>query len=90
MGASAFYCFFQVSLPTGTPSAGGVGPVGSLSKYTNKLINSAPAFDIREMGRRLNELLPGRAQEFNMAIDKYTRGLISGGTLFEELGVLFQ
>lgn len=79
----------QVSLPTGTPSAGGVGPAGSLSKYTNKLINSAPAFDIREMGRKLNELLPGDMKEMNMVIDKYTRGLITGGTLFEELGFLY-
>ena len=77
----------QVSLPTGTPSAGGIGPVGSLSTATNKVVNSGAAFDIREMARSLNELLPTDVKEMNKVVDKYTRGLITGGTLFEELGM---
>merc|ERR1719310_2388070 len=32
----------QVSLPTGTPSAGGTAPAGSLSAYTTRLIASKP------------------------------------------------
>jgi 1-deoxy-D-xylulose-5-phosphate synthase len=79
----------QVSLPTGTPSAGGIGPVGSLSTATNKVVNSGAAFDIREMARSLNELLPTDVKEMNKVVDKYTRGLITGGTLFEELGFLY-
>jgi 1-deoxy-D-xylulose-5-phosphate synthase len=32
----------QVSLPTGTQSAGGIGPAGALSAYTSRLLTSKP------------------------------------------------
>lgn len=79
----------QVSLPTGTPSAGGVVPAGALSNYTSRLLNNAQAFDVREMARNLNELLPTEIKDINKVVDKYARGLITGGTLFEELGFLY-
>jgi len=76
----------QVSLPTGTPSAGGTKPVSALSTYTSRLLSSKPFQDFRSAMKQANKLLPGDIQEFNKKIDEYARGMVSGGTLFEELG----
>ena len=79
----------QVSLPTGTPSAGGTVPAGALSNYTSRLLNNAQAYDVREMAKSFNEMLPAEIQDINKVVDKYMRGLITGGTLFEELGFFY-
>jgi len=76
----------QVSLPTGTPSAGGTQPVSALSTYTSRLLVSRPFQDFRSAMKQLNSLLPNDIQEVNKRIDEYARGIVSGGTLFEELG----
>ena len=79
----------QVSLPTGTHSAGGVVPAGALSSYTSRLLASKPFQDVRSIAKSLNKLLPGDLQDLNARIDEYARGIISGGTLFEELGFYY-
>ena len=76
----------QVSLPTGTPSAGGTVPAGSLSAYTSRLIASKPFQDFRDIAKSINRLFPSEIQQANAKIDEYARGMVSGGTLFEELG----
>ena len=79
----------QVSLPTGTPSAGGVVPASQLSAYTSNLLVSKPFQDFRSFAKSFNKLLPGQIQDVNKRIDEYTRGMVSGGTLFEELGFYY-
>jgi len=79
----------QVSLPTGTPSAGGTVPASQLSKYTSNLLVSKPFQDFRDFAKSFNKLLPEEMQGVNKRIDEYTRGLVSGGTLFEELGFYY-
>lgn len=79
----------QVSLPTGTQSAGGVIPASQLSAYTSNLLVSKPFQDFRDFAKRFNRLLPEDIQEVNKRIDEYSRGLVSGGTLFEELGFFY-
>lgn len=79
----------QVSLPTGTPSAGGVVPASQLSAYTSNLLVSKPFQDFRSFAKSFNKLLPGQVQDVNKRIDEYARGLVSGGTLFEELGFYY-
>jgi len=79
----------QVSLPTGTPSAGGTGPAGSLSAYTTRLIASKPFQDFRDIAKSINRLFPREIQEANAKIDEYARGMVTGGTLFEELGFYY-
>ena len=46
----------QVSLPTGTPSAGGVVPSGALSAYTSRLISSKPFADFRQVAKGISSL----------------------------------
>jgi len=79
----------QVSLPTGTPSAGGTAPAGSLSAYTTRLIASKPFQDFRDIAKSINKLFPKEIQEANAKLDEYARGMVSGGTLFEELGFYY-
>ena len=68
------------------PSAGGTVPASQLSTYTSNLLVSKPFQDFRDFAKSFNKLLPGDLQGVNRRIDEYTRGLVSGGTLFEELG----
>lgn len=79
----------QVSLPTGTPSAGGVVPASQLSTYTSNLLVSKPFQDFRAFAKNFNKLLPEGIQDVNKRIDEYARGIVSGGTLFEELGFFY-
>lgn len=79
----------QVSLPTGTPSAGGTIPASQLSAYTSNLLVSKPFQDFRDFAKGFNKLLPEGVQDVNKRIDEYARGLVSGGTLFEELGFYY-
>jgi len=79
----------QVSLPTGTPSAGGTGAASELSAYTSRLLVSKPFQDFREFAKGISNLMPENMQEINKKIDEYARGIVSGGTLFEELGFYY-
>merc|ERR1719183_2732512 len=80
----------QVSLPTGTPSAGGTKPAGELSAYTSRLLTSKPFKDFRDVAKQISSFLPGELQDINAKIDEYARGMLSeAGTLFEELGFYY-
>ena len=48
----------QVSLPTGQPSAGGVGPAGAFSAYTSRLLTSTTFKSVRDIAKGLNSLMP--------------------------------
>ena len=48
----------QVSLPTGQPSAGGVGPAGAFSAYTSRLLTSNTFKSVRDIAKGLNSLMP--------------------------------
>ncbi|KAL7444680.1 hypothetical protein ACHAXH_006512 [Discostella pseudostelligera] len=79
----------QVSLPTGTQTAGGVRPASQLSAYTSNLLVSKPFQDFRDFAKGLNKLFPENVQDVNKRIDEYARGLVTGGTIFEELGFFY-
>jgi 1-deoxy-D-xylulose-5-phosphate synthase len=79
----------QVSLPTGTPSAGGTVPAGALSASMSRVIASKPFKTFRDTAKSINKLFPEGLQEANKKIDEYARGLVTGGTLFEELGFYY-
>lgn len=79
----------QVSLPTGTQSAGGVRPASQLSAYTSNLLVSKPFQDFRDFAKSLNRLFPENVQDVNKRLDEYARGIVTGGTIFEELGFFY-
>lgn len=79
----------QVSLPTGQPSAGGVIPAGALSGYTSRLLTSNTFKNVRDIAKGLNSFMPEGISNLNKKVDEYVRGMVSGGTLFEELGFYY-
>jgi 1-deoxy-D-xylulose-5-phosphate synthase len=64
-------------------------PVGALSRYFTRLISSKAYQNLRNFGRSLAEHLPRRLQEAAQRAEEYARGMMAGGTLFEELGFLY-
>eukprot|EP00921_Rhytidocystis_pertsovi_P021981 GHVQ01035152.1.p1 GENE.GHVQ01035152.1~~GHVQ01035152.1.p1 ORF type:complete len:638 (-),score=115.39 GHVQ01035152.1:320-2233(-) len=79
----------QVSLPTGMASAGGTAPAGALSSYTARLLTSRPYKNLREMAKGITQLFPDSIKEAAAKLDEYGRGILTGGTLFEELGFYY-
>jgi len=58
-------------------------PVGAMSAYLSRLISSRPFLSVRDlMGRLAKQRTARRAEEF-------ARGLLTGGTLFEEMGFYY-
>ena len=64
-------------------------PVGAMSAYLSRLISSRPFLSIREAMARLARLFPGPIERAAKRADEYARGLLTGGTLFEELGFYY-
>jgi len=61
-------------------------PVGALSHHLARLVSSKTYQDLRHLGR---DLLPKPLRGAARRAEEYARGMISGGTLFEELGFLY-
>ena len=53
----------QVSLPTGTPTAAGTAPAGSLSAYTSRLLATKEFKDFRDVAKSINKLFPKELQQ---------------------------
>jgi 1-deoxy-D-xylulose-5-phosphate synthase len=64
-------------------------PVGALSRYLARLISSKSYQNLRNLGRGLAERLPRSLQNAASRAEEYARGMVAGGTLFEELGFLY-
>jgi 1-deoxy-D-xylulose-5-phosphate synthase len=65
-------------------------PVGALSAYLARRV-SGPAYrGLRHWMRQIAKRLPSRMLEKRaIAIEDYARGLVTGGTLFDELGFFY-
>ena len=61
-------------------------PVGALRHHLARLISSRSYKQLRALGKGLAEHLPRPLQNAAGKAEEYARGMISGGTLFEELG----
>ncbi|MEO6341426.1 MAG: 1-deoxy-D-xylulose-5-phosphate synthase [Caulobacteraceae bacterium] len=64
-------------------------PVGALSNHLTRLISSKPYNDLRELGKGITSHLPKSWREAVKRAEEYARGMVVGGTLFEELGFLY-
>ena len=64
-------------------------PVGALSSYLARLASGPGYRGLREAGLKLSEKLPKPLQEPAKRAEKFVRGMIAGGTLFEELGFYY-
>ncbi len=64
-------------------------PVGAMSAYLSQLISSKPFQSVRNLGRELAKRFPRPIEKAAKRAEEYARGLLTGGTLFEELGFFY-
>jgi 1-deoxy-D-xylulose-5-phosphate synthase len=64
-------------------------PVGALSAYLARLVSGRPYRSLRATIRQLAKRLPKFLEQRARAMEEYARGLVTGGTLFEELGFFY-
>ena len=64
-------------------------PVGALSAYLARLVSGRTYRSIRHTVKKLAKLLPPFLEQRAVAIEEYARGLVTGGTLFDELGFFY-
>jgi 1-deoxy-D-xylulose-5-phosphate synthase len=64
-------------------------PVGAMSAYLSRLISSRPFLSIRELVAKMARRFPRPLERAAQRADEFARGLLTGGTLFEELGFYY-
>ncbi|WP_408735264.1 1-deoxy-D-xylulose-5-phosphate synthase, partial [Komagataeibacter oboediens] len=64
-------------------------PVGAMSNYLSRLMSSRKFLSLRELAAKMAKRLPGRLERTAKKADEYARGIMTGGTLFEELGFYY-
>ncbi len=64
-------------------------PVGALSAYLSRLISSRSYRSIRNIVLEIAEKFPQSIARAARRAEEYSRGMVTGGTLFEELGFFY-
>ena len=67
-----------------------IGPaVGALSHYLSRIVSSKPYRSMRHLGREIAKKFPKPLADAARRAEEYARGLMTGGTMFEELGFFY-
>ena len=64
-------------------------PVGGLSGYLARLISSSEYLGLRSLASKMTAKISRRVHKSLGKAEEYTRGMVTGGTLFEELGFYY-
>jgi 1-deoxy-D-xylulose-5-phosphate synthase len=64
-------------------------PVGAMSAYLARLISGRTYLSLREVGKQFAKHLPKIVENQAAKAEEFARGLLAGGTLFEELGFYY-
>ena len=64
-------------------------PVGALSAYLSRLISSKSYRSLRDVGLHMSEKFPRPMKKAAQRAEEYARGILTGGTLFEEFGFYY-
>ncbi len=64
-------------------------PVGGLSAYLARMVSSSEYLGLRSMASKMAKKLSRRVHKSLGKAEELTRGLVTGGTLFEELGFYY-
>ena len=64
-------------------------PVGAMSAYLSRLMSSRSFLSLRELAARMARHFPAGIERTARRADEYMRGILTGGTLFEELGFYY-
>ena len=64
-------------------------PVGAMSAYLSRLLSSKSYLTLRQAMKQIAHHLPRSLETAARRAEEYTRGMVTGGTLFEELGLYY-
>ena len=64
-------------------------PVGAMSAYLSRILSSKSYLGIREAVKQVAAYLPKSIENAVRKAEEYTRGMVAGGTLFEEIGFYY-
>ena len=64
-------------------------PVGAMSAYLSRLLSSRPYQNLRQIAKQLARRFPQTIERTAKRAEEYARGMLFGGTLFEELGFYY-
>lgn len=64
-------------------------PVGAMSAYLSRLLSSKSYISLRQAMKQVASHFPRQLKEAARKAEEYTRAMVSGGTLFEELGFYY-
>ena len=64
-------------------------PVGAMSAYLSKLISSRSFMSLRDFAAKMAKHFPRTLERTARRAEEYARGILTGGTLFEELGFYY-
>ncbi|WP_340588305.1 1-deoxy-D-xylulose-5-phosphate synthase [Erythrobacter alti] len=64
-------------------------PVGGLSAYLARMVSSSEYLGLRSLASKVAAKISRRVHNSLHKAEEYTRGMVTGGTLFEELGFYY-
>ena len=64
-------------------------PVGAMSAYMARLVSGGGYQSLRKLGKSVASALPRPLQEAARKAEEFARGMVTGGTFFEELGFYY-
>lgn len=64
-------------------------PVGAMSAYLSTLISSRSFMSLRDFAAKMAKRFPRPIERTARRAEEYARGILTGGTLFEELGFYY-
>ena len=64
-------------------------PVGAMSAYLSRLLSSRSFLSLRDLAARMAKRFPRGLERTARRAEEFARGILTGGTLFEELGFYY-
>ena len=64
-------------------------PVGAMSAYLSRLMSSRQFLSLRDLAARMARRFPRGIEQAARRAEEYARGILTGGTLFEEMGFYY-
>ncbi len=64
-------------------------PVGGMSAYFARLVSGGGYQSLRHLGKAMSKAFPKPLQEAARKAEEFARGMVTGGTFFEELGFYY-
>ncbi len=64
-------------------------PVGAMSAYLSRLLSSRSFLNLRDLAGKVARRFPRGLERTARRAEEYARGILTGGTLFEELGFYY-